>query len=73
VRWPWGTRVTEIQAKELAKYCFAISQAALIGSVGYVFIGEGDFVRKLAILLLGLFVATVLLLLGMRLLREVKE
>ena len=73
MKWPWGTKVTEAQAKALAGYCLAISQATLIGSIGYMFISEADFVKKLVILILGLFVATVLLLFGMRLLRGVKE
>jgi hypothetical protein len=39
MKWPWGSKITETQAKELAKYCLAISQASLIGSVGYALIG----------------------------------
>ncbi len=69
-----GDKVTETQAKKLAKYSLGISQATVIGSVGFALIGEADFGKKIIILILGLFVATMLLLsFGMRLLMEVKE
>jgi hypothetical protein len=72
MHWPWGTQLTQTQAKETAKYLLNLSQATVFGSVGIFFVQIINFSLSLLLFILGVSLAAFLYLFSMKILKGVK-
>ena len=72
MKWPWGSHITQIQAKEAAKFLLGLCQATIIGTAGYSLLPNVDILQKILVSVAAIIVIVVLFLVAMKLLKEVK-
>ena len=70
MKWPWGKNITEIQAKEIGKFCLNLCQATLLGTFGIFYVNEMNVYIRVIIVLNGFISAILLFLLAIRLFEE---
>lgn len=73
MKWPWRSKITEVQARELGKFMLTLCHTTIIGSVGYLFVPQSIVFVKIAMATLGMILSLFLFILAMRVLREVKN
>jgi hypothetical protein len=72
MRLSWIKSLTHKQKEELAKYCLTLSQATIIGTIGFIFIQPVELIQKIFVTISGFVMTLVLLILGVKILKNIR-